>query len=268
MPKKSDIEEVEAELAANAAEDERLRELRRRDVELARVKGERDQAVAKCKQAEADLAAAEARQSVLDAFGDKPSGKAYRAATAKPGGKATAVVVMTDWHCEEKVEANTINGLNEHNLELAAAKIKRSFEKSVRLLESARTLSKIDDMVLALLATLSLVISMKNSKKTTTSARRKRVSLCKSIYAPALISFLQTQALSILPSLLPSEITAEQLNEAARLLAIKTLTSGFCTNRSHAITEANRALRGRLKTDTTTGSKSKASKSGSTTATA
>lgn len=146
MSKQTD--DFDAELVASSAEDERLRDLRRRDTELARVKAERDQALAKLKQAEADLAAAEARQSVLDAFGDKPTLKAYKPSSAKRGGQATAVIAMTDWHCEERIDASTVNGLNEHNLELAAKKIKYSFEKSIRLLDSARRMSKIDDLVL------------------------------------------------------------------------------------------------------------------------
>jgi hypothetical protein len=146
MPKKQ-IDEIEAELAANAAEDERLRELRRRDTELARVKAERDQAIAKLKQAEADLASAEARQSVLDAIAT-PEPKSISAGSPKPGGNATAILCMSDWHVEESVDPNTVNGLNEFDLTIASERIKRTFSKAVRLLDSARTLSKIGDVVL------------------------------------------------------------------------------------------------------------------------
>lgn len=133
---------VQAELQ----EEERLRDLRRRDAELSRVKAELSATQARLKQAEGDLAAAEARQSVLDAI-DTPKPKSIQASTAKPGGSATAIICLSDWHVEETVDANTVNGLNEFSLTIASDRIKRTFAKSVRLLESARTLSKIGDLV-------------------------------------------------------------------------------------------------------------------------
>lgn len=134
------------EIEAGLIEEERLRDLRRRDAELSKVKAELASTQAKLKLAEGDLEAAEKRQQVLDAI-ETPNPKTIRGASQKPGGKATAIICLSDWHVEETVEAATVNGLNEFNLTIASQRIKKTFEKSLRLLESARTLSKIEDLV-------------------------------------------------------------------------------------------------------------------------
>ena len=64
------------------------------------------------------------------------------------GGRATGILCWTDWHVEENIEADTVNHLNEYNLDIAEARIKRLVSKSLRLLDSSRSLSNIEDLVL------------------------------------------------------------------------------------------------------------------------
>lgn len=81
------------------------------------------------------------------AAGSKKIPKAKR----EPGGNATAVLVLSDWHVEETVRPETVNGLNEFNLQIAAERIERTFQKAVMLLEDARQLADIRTLVVAAL---------------------------------------------------------------------------------------------------------------------
>ncbi len=65
----------------------------------------------------------------------------------KPSGAATAVVCLTDWHGEERIDPATINGLNEYSLEIAEQRIARIGDNFLRLLDAQRKLSNIRDLV-------------------------------------------------------------------------------------------------------------------------
>jgi hypothetical protein len=62
-------------------------------------------------------------------------------------GQATAILCVNDWHLEENVEAETINGLNEFDLNIAEKRVSRLWERSLHLLEFARSVSNIKDLV-------------------------------------------------------------------------------------------------------------------------
>jgi len=66
-------------------------------------------------------------------------------------GQASAVVVFSDWHCEEIVTPSTVNGTNEFNPTVAQRRIKKVFDRSLELLEHERKLVPINSVVLALL---------------------------------------------------------------------------------------------------------------------
>lgn len=77
-----------------------------------------------------------------------------RVARPKPPrvrGNATAVLVLSDWHIEEPVYPATVNGVNEFNLEIAKRRVAKVFEKALLLLEDARHMAKIDELVVGLL---------------------------------------------------------------------------------------------------------------------
>jgi len=67
------------------------------------------------------------------------------------GGSATAMLVLTDWHCEEHVDPETINGLNEFNLEIAAERIRNCTQRFLGLLESVRSISNIRRVAIPIL---------------------------------------------------------------------------------------------------------------------
>lgn len=64
--------------------------------------------------------------------------------------EATAFALATDWHAEETVEPAAVNGLNEFNLAIAEQRIKRFFQRVVRLTEIQRAGCDIKRLVLFL----------------------------------------------------------------------------------------------------------------------
>lgn len=63
-------------------------------------------------------------------------------------GESTAVICATDWHAEENVDPRVVNGLNEFNLDICAARLARLWDKSLQLLDFARKFTTIRDVVL------------------------------------------------------------------------------------------------------------------------
>lgn len=61
---------------------------------------------------------------------------------------ATPVVLLSDWHFEETVEPNTINDINEYNLEIAQKRWFNCIQNSLWLVNNDRKHSQINDLVL------------------------------------------------------------------------------------------------------------------------
>lgn len=67
---------------------------------------------------------------------------------------ATAVVVLSDWHCEETVTREQTAGLNQFDLEVADKRISELARRIAVLVEHERQLVKIDRLVIACLGDL------------------------------------------------------------------------------------------------------------------
>jgi len=65
--------------------------------------------------------------------------------------EATAVVILSDWHCEEMVRSETVNGKNLFNLERAKKRADRCFQKIVSLTKKEQQDVTINNMVIGLL---------------------------------------------------------------------------------------------------------------------
>jgi hypothetical protein len=65
--------------------------------------------------------------------------------------ESTAFVLASDWHAEENVRPETINGRNSFNLAIAKRRIQRFYENVVYLIELQRKGTRIDNLVLCLL---------------------------------------------------------------------------------------------------------------------
>jgi hypothetical protein len=73
--------------------------------------------------------------------------------TIKPQGKgkdgeATAVICLSDVHCEEVVPRSKVNGLNEHTPEISKRRVNKFFELALRFLRVDRAETKINNLVL------------------------------------------------------------------------------------------------------------------------
>lgn len=65
--------------------------------------------------------------------------------------ESTAVIVASDWHIEEEVEAGVVNNLNRFNLEIAERRATQFFRNAVRLVEINRQGTEIKTLILAML---------------------------------------------------------------------------------------------------------------------
>jgi hypothetical protein len=80
--------------------------------------------------------------------GIKPSGS-----VATSGGKhkkhdATMVVLLSDIHCEERVDPQTVNGLNDYSLDVCQKRLNELHERFFRLLDHERQMASIDRVVI------------------------------------------------------------------------------------------------------------------------
>ena len=71
----------------------------------------------------------------------------------KSGGQseATAVMVASDWHVEEKVLSEEVNGLNEYDLAISRDRATKYFQRGLRLVKVFNKDIKINTLVVALL---------------------------------------------------------------------------------------------------------------------
>ena len=65
--------------------------------------------------------------------------------------EATAVVLASDWHLEETVKSETVNGLNKFNIDIAKKRVEQFFQNTLKLVEKEQTSTKIETLVIALL---------------------------------------------------------------------------------------------------------------------
>lgn len=141
---------------AQKAADPRNRALAEAERKAYRLEGELRSARATADSMKAELAHAEERIELLAGLSERQTSKPFHRQKRQrgPAGDATAVIVLSDWHVEESVEAAKVGGLNAFNLKIAAERIERTFQKSLMLLEDARHLADIREVVVAVLGDL------------------------------------------------------------------------------------------------------------------
>jgi hypothetical protein len=69
---------------------------------------------------------------------------------SKEKGEAAAIVQLSDWHVEERVDKKTVNGLNEYNPDIAKFRAENCFRNILKLVKKERNDIKIDKLVLYL----------------------------------------------------------------------------------------------------------------------
>lgn len=80
-------------------------------------------------------------------------GEAPRFAVTSGSGTstATAIVIASDWHVEEEVRPETINGRNRYNLDIAKRRAEAFFDRALRMIRHQSQHVKIETLVLGLL---------------------------------------------------------------------------------------------------------------------
>jgi hypothetical protein len=102
----------------------------------------------KYKAALAEIQRLEKEAAVLDAIRHVPRPilpQGPRKATK--GARATALLLLSDWHVEEPVIAREVNGLNSYDLSIAESSVKTVFERFLVLLENARGMATIENLL-------------------------------------------------------------------------------------------------------------------------
>jgi len=80
-----------------------------------------------------------------------PSKRVIKLARGNPNtSQATAIVMASDWHCEEVVKPTTVQGRNKYNPDIAQERADRMWQKTVMLTERQRFDTKVDNLVLVL----------------------------------------------------------------------------------------------------------------------
>lgn len=127
------------------------RDIRRLNQKLAAAKEQLRGLQKRYTEAEDELATANAALQLFTAtrgeFDDHPLKRPKHTKDAH----GTALIVATDWHSEEHVDPKTINHENEFNLDIAKRRTDQLWNKALLLTDNARHLTKVDELVLALL---------------------------------------------------------------------------------------------------------------------
>lgn len=71
--------------------------------------------------------------------------------TVHDDSESTAVMVLSDWHYEENITPESVNGMNEFTMNIANERVKNCFKNSISLINLFRTNTTIKNVVVALL---------------------------------------------------------------------------------------------------------------------
>lgn len=120
------------------------------DMARSRERVERKQEKAAYEAALCRIVALEEQVALLTALNERKPQLPFKP-SKRTRNNATAILVLSDWHIGEVVDPKTVNGLNAFNLEIAEQRVRRVFEKCLMLLEDARHLATIEELVVAIL---------------------------------------------------------------------------------------------------------------------
>lgn len=84
---------------------------------------------------------------------DKLAGNSPKHIAVEASGESesTAVLVASDWHLEERVDAKTVDGINRYNPKIAEQRAVKFFQNGLSMVVMCRSRSKIDTLVLGVL---------------------------------------------------------------------------------------------------------------------
>jgi hypothetical protein len=139
------------EIVEEAIDEEALKKDAKRDASLRLLQRQLAEIKYKYQYVHKQLVEAERREEFRLDIQEERQREAFKKLASKPGGQSTPIAVMTDWHCEERVDPNTIDGKNEFNLDVAARRIEKAFHKVCEQIERLQSFARMKEMVLPLL---------------------------------------------------------------------------------------------------------------------
>lgn len=148
MTRKSDLEKELLKYLKSLPVEEQAKHLRRLDKELFNLRARHRDLQRKYRMAESELIRAEDLLSVASGLSEEPKKRATARRPQLTMGNATAIVCANDWHADEVVTPDKVNGLNEFNRDIAAERISRLWVKADKFINQARSLSNISELVL------------------------------------------------------------------------------------------------------------------------
>lgn len=132
-----------------AAENVAIVEMER---QLARAKFDLKNEQAKTAAVYAELETEKARADFYDEVTSiAPTRRNWKRQELAPSGHTTAILVMTDWHVEQRVDRASTNGINEYTPKICERRARQAFERGLMLIQELSSFAKIDHVVVALL---------------------------------------------------------------------------------------------------------------------
>jgi hypothetical protein len=118
------------------------------DAELARLRSELASSRGRYKAALAQIEAERARADAIAGIKGVGTEKLSAGTKRMKRHDATVIVLLSDWHVEERVDPATVNGLNDFSLAVAERRIAELAERFAVLLEHERRLVRVDRVVI------------------------------------------------------------------------------------------------------------------------
>jgi hypothetical protein len=140
-----------ADVLADAERDERLEFENRAEAKLKSLAAKLADARRKNELLHRQLVEAERREEHRLSIDVERQEIAFKKLASKPGSHSTPIAVMTDWHCEERVDPDTIDGLNEYNLTIASKRIQKAFSGVAEQIDRLQKFARMKEMVMPLL---------------------------------------------------------------------------------------------------------------------
>ncbi len=137
-------QKVEDESAAH-------RRVRKSEAELVKLREQLKMETERRQIAERDLEAAVEQSMIVQELDENEimarEIESYQRDSSTKGG-CTAIICATDWHLEKCIQPSTVSGLNEFNLDIAANRIDKFWQKASYLIELWSNVANIDETIL------------------------------------------------------------------------------------------------------------------------
>lgn len=123
----------------------------RMELEIEKERSKRKDAERRLRDAAATVGELESKLAFIESMPPAPKTEFKADARIKAGARGSVVAAWTDWHCEEKVDPGTVDGMNAYDPAECEKRVKRLVDKTCMMIDHQRRLTKIDEIVVAIL---------------------------------------------------------------------------------------------------------------------